>query len=393
MEIVDPRLKQWATHRQPEFIDKVNETGSIAAAEKALGLSNDVIGKSLRGLKRRAAQAGFSPAHDMGHTVPDGFRVKGVSTYYDAEGMPRGQWVKSTADDAARDEMLRDFVEDLCTGARGLAPPVPAPKHTTDQLLVVYKFGDPHFGMASGPEAGGDEFDTDEADRITRAGIDRLLSVSPDADTAIVNVIGDAMHANDGSALTPGSKNPLDVDKRGFHHALLMAARAWRYVVERALEKHQRVIVWMLPGNHDPDAAFSLALALSFYFEREPRVLIDVDRNAVFRYHRFGKNLFGAHHGDKVKMADLPLLMAVDRPEDWGNTVYRYITTGHIHHDVVKEIQGVRVESLRSLAPKDPWHAGRGYRALRDTRSTAYHVEYGEVEHYTVSAAMLGAKP
>lgn len=393
MDIVDPRLKQWAVHRQAEFIDKVNETGGIRAAEKALGLSSDVIGKSLRGLKKRAAQAGFSPAHDMGHTVPEGFRVKGVSTYYDAEGMPRGQWVKSTADDQARDEILREFVEGLCAGARGLAPLAPPPERTTAELLVVYKFGDPHFGMASGLEAGGDEFDTDEADRITRAGIDRLLSVSPDADTAIINVIGDAMHANDGSALTPGSKNPLDVDKRGFHHALLMAARAWRYVVERALEKHKTVIVWMLPGNHDPDAAFSLALALSFYFEREPRVLIDVSRNAVFRYHRFGKCLFGAHHGDKVKMADLPLLMAVDRPEDWGNTVYRYITTGHIHHDVVKEIQGVRVESLRTLAPKDPWHAGKGYRALRDTRSTAYHVEYGEVEHYTVSAAMLGAKP
>ena len=100
----------------------------------------------------------------------------------------------------------------------------------------------------------------------------------------------------------------------------------------------------------------------------------------------------GAHHGDKVKMADLPLLMAVDRPEDWGATVYRHISTGHIHHDVVKEVQGVRVESLRTLAAKDPYHALKGYRSLRDTRAAVYHREFGEVERYTVSAAMIGAK-
>jgi hypothetical protein len=111
----------------------------------------------------------------------------------------------------------------------------------------------------------------------------------------------------------------------------------------------------------------------------------------VFRYLRFGKCLLGAHHGDRVKMQDLPLLMAVDRPVDWGQTEFRYISTGHIHHDVVKEVQGVRVESLRTLAGKDPYHAFKGYRSLRDTRCVVYHEDYGEIERYTVGAAMLEA--
>ncbi len=34
----------------------------------------------------------------MVHTVPDGFQVKGVSTYYNDEGKPVGQWVKSVPD-------------------------------------------------------------------------------------------------------------------------------------------------------------------------------------------------------------------------------------------------------------------------------------------------------
>ena len=383
-------LRQWATPRQAELLDALEEHGTARAAAAVLGIHHSNFGRVLDAVKAKAALAGHSPEHDMTHTVPDGFKVRGVSTYYDKEGQPRGQWVKSTADDDRRAEILREFVTDLCQEARGRAPLTIPPSHTLADLLVIYKFGDPHFGMASGPEAGGDEFDTDEADRITRAGIDRLVSVTPPAASCIVEVIGDVMHANDSSALTPGHKNPLDVDKRGFHHALLMAARAWRYVIERALEKHDEVIVWMLSGNHDPDSAFSLAMALAFYFESEPRVKIDLGPN-VFRYHRFGKCLFGSHHGDRVKMADLPLLMAVDRAEDWGQTVYRYIDTGHIHHDVVLEVQGVRIESLRTLAPKDPYHSYKGYRSLRDTRAAAYHRSFGEVERYTVSAAMLEA--
>jgi hypothetical protein len=381
-------LRQWATDRQWEYLEAVEKHGTIRAAAAALGVHHSCIARSLKSVRAKAAIAGHSPEHDMTHTVPDGFRVRGVSTYYDQEGKPRGQWVKSAADDDRRTEILREFVEELCREARGRAPLTVAPVHLRADLLVIYKFGDPHFGMASGPEAGGDEFDTDEADRITRAGIDRLVSVTPNAQTCIVEIIGDAMHANDSSALTPGHKNPLDVDKRGFHHALLVAARAWRYVIERALDKHGEVIVWMLAGNHDPDSAFALALALSFYFESDPRVKIDLGPS-VFRYHRFGKCLFGAHHGDRVKMDALPLLMAVDCSEHWGQTVFRYIDTGHIHHDVVKEVGGVRVESLRTLAPKDPYHSFKGYRSLRDTRAAAYHSQFGEVERYTVSAAML----
>ena len=382
------------TDRQRECVQALIDIGSMIHAAKHLNTDERSFRRMISQIRARAAAQGYAPEYGMTEQVPDGFKLKGRSVLRKLDPVT-GQrvevlsWDKSSADDERRAEMLREWIEHLSVGARGLSPMVPTPPHTLRSLLVSYKFGDPHFGMATGPEDGGDEFDTDEADRITRAGVDRLVTTAPAAETCIVEVIGDAMHANDGSALTPGHKNPLDIDKRGFRHAMLKSAEAWRYVILRALEKHETVIVWFLEGNHDPDAAFSLALALAFYFENNPRVQIELTP-AVFRYHRFGKCLFGAHHGDKVKMADLPLLMAVDRPADWGATEFRYITTGHIHHDVVKEIQTVRIESLRTLAPKDPYHTAKGYRSLRDTRAVVYHEDYGEVERYTVGAAMLG---
>lgn len=380
--------REHLTPRQWEILEAIDKAGTQSGAAKALGVAVNCVNEAYQASKKKLARVGRAPGHFNDGAAP-GFRIGKVTVQRGPNGVER-VWERQHPEGDGAAEALRAFVAELCEPVRGKAPLIPAPRHLMSDMLVSYKFGDPHFGMASGPEAGGDEFDIDEADRLTRAGIDRLVAVAPPTESCIVEVIGDAMHANDSSALTPAHKHRLDVDKRGFSYALLRCARAWQYVIERALEHHKTVHVWFLRGNHDEDAAEAIKIALAFYFEREPRVVIDLEP-AVFRYLRFGKNLLGAHHGDKVKMADLPLLMAVDRPEDWGATVYRYISTGHIHHDVVKEVQGVRVESLRTLAPKDPYHASKGYRALRDTRAVAYHAEFGEVERYTVSAAMLAA--
>lgn len=380
-------FKEHLTDKQWEVLEAIKAHGSQRAAAAAIGVHSSAVDRHVAAVRKKMARIGHAPGHwDFG--APPGYTLGKVTRQIKNEdgtfSWPRYVPINDDEDG------LRKFIEELAQPIRGKAPLIQPPRHMMSDMLVSYKFGDPHFGMASGPEAGGDEFDIDEADRLTRAGIDRLIAVAPPTETCIVEVIGDAMHANDSSALTPAHKHRLDVDKRGFSYALLRCARAWQYVIERALERHKTVHVWFLRSNHDEDAAEAIKVILAFYFEREPRVVIDVGP-AVFRYLRFGKNLLGAHHGDKVKMADLPLLMAVDCPEDWGATVYRYISTGHIHHDVVKEVQGVRVESLRTLAPKDPYHAFKGYRSLRDTRAVAYHAEYGEVERYTVSAAMLSA--
>ena len=59
-------------------------------------------------LKRRAAKMGYSPEHSMTHTVPPGFRTKGVSSLYNAEGVLTAQWVKSVEDPAAQEAFMRE---------------------------------------------------------------------------------------------------------------------------------------------------------------------------------------------------------------------------------------------------------------------------------------------
>jgi hypothetical protein len=62
--------------------------------------------------------------------------------------------------------------------------------------------------------------------------------------------------------------------------------------------------------------------------------------------------------------------------------------TGHIHHES-KEFDGVLVESFRTLAAKDAYHAGGGYRALRDIQAVSYHRHFGEMSRARVSYKMI----
>ena len=129
-----------------------------------------------------------------------------------------------------------------------------------------------------------------------------------------------------------------------------------------------------------------LGIALDQFFENNPRVQVET-QPTTFWYYRFGKVLFGATHGDTCKPDKLPLVMAEDQAQNWGETEYRYWHTGHVHHDIVKEFVGCKFEAHRTLAAKDAWHTSQGYRSKRDMKSITYHKKYGEVSRYTMSIA------
>ena len=77
-------------------------------------------------------------------------------------------------------------------------------------------------------------------------------------------------------------------------------------------------------------------------------------------------------------------VMANDRAKDWGETTHRRFYCGHIHHEVVKEVPGVTVEYLRTLAGSDAWHRGQGYRAGRDMKMDVFHREDGLINRHIV---------
>jgi hypothetical protein len=235
--------------------------------------------------------------------------------------------------------------------------------------------------LAWAPESG-TNFDTGIACRELLACVVELVSAAPASERAIVCNLGDFLHAQDDTKMTPGHGNKLDVDGR-FAKVLEAGHMLLRGIIDAALTKHRHVTVRNLPGNHDPRVAAELAMWLRAVYEKEPRVSV-ADAYAAHQYDRFGLCLFGWHHGDRSPGVELPGIMAADRASDWGESKFRVWHCGHVHHLSRKESPGCVVETHRTLAAGDAWHAGR-YRAGRSLQAITYHREYGET-----ARAMVG---
>jgi hypothetical protein len=379
-------LRGYGTERQQEILEAVIATGSNNKASKVLSLNRRAVDHSINGLIKNAAMQGYSPAHDMVHTVPDGFKVKGISTYYNDEGKPIGQWVKSTADDARREQIIKEFIETLTNDVKGLSPLVNEPSLDNKDLLCVYPMGDPHFGMHAWWADAGEDFDLKIAEDLTKKAIDRLISVAPSAETAILLNLGDMFHADNQKNIT-NSGHQLDVDGR-WTKVQKVGLLCMIHCILRLLEKHKKVIFRINRGNHDGHSSYALALMISCYFHNESRVEVDLSPATAW-YYQFGKVLIGSTHGDTIKGADMMGIMATDKPKEWGDTLHRYWYVGHVHHQDLKEYRGVVVEYFRTLAARDAWHSGQGYRAGRDMRLIVLHKQHGEIERHRADIGML----
>jgi hypothetical protein len=322
---------------------------------------------------------------EVDKTLP-GFVHKKISALFGADGSLIQQWQIQSPERAAIAESVRAFVEGICEGK----PPgalINPPSASDDDLLCVYPMGDPHFGMrAHAPEAG-ENFDLKIAERDTKAVVDRLVSSAPPAKRAILANLGDFFHADDNSARTKQSGNPLDVDGR-WHEVLRVGGWTMVHLVNRLLQKHEIVEVLNERGNHDDISAIAMAIALGMHFHNNPRVIIH-DPASYFHFREFGVNLLGFTHGDGPKEADLIGIMANDEPEAWGRTKHRVFHRGHFHHDRVIDLTGGTVETHRTLAASDAWHRKTGYRAKRDMKAITYHRAFGEIARSRVNLDMV----
>jgi hypothetical protein len=381
----------FANPQQAKVIELLNELHTVSAVAARLGIKSAQVLRRITLLKSRAARRGFAPEHDQTKTVPAGQHIRGVSNYYsiDENGKSslKGQWVKSKADDFDRLQMIKDAAQELAQEYRGMYERIPAQQWQTSNLLTVYPMGDPHFGMFSWHEETGEDFDLEIAKRNLYAAVDKLVSLAPPGGRALVISLGDFFHADNKSAQTTRGTR-VDVDSR-WPKVLQAGIGCMRQCINRALERHDFVDVIIEIGNHDDHSSIFLAMVLKAYYENEPRVSVDTSP-AKFHYYRFGKNLIGVTHGDTCKLKDLNALMAAHRPKDWGDTKHRSWYTGHVHHESVKELTGgVRVETFRTLAPGDAWHAASGYHSGRDMRCDVIHKEYGRLTRHIVGIEQL----
>jgi hypothetical protein len=358
-----PRPDRGPTER-PHYIPDGHELAGVSR------LTDDSGATSAEWSKTRVAGA-----DEPSDPVPDSFLLDRTSVMRRGDGTTSVQWSSYKRDTVAQWEDVKTAVSQHVAEYVRPAPPVDAPAHADEDLLVAYPLGDPHIGMLAWANEVGEHFDLRIAERELCECMRQLVARSPAAAEAIVVNLGDFWHAQDDDQRTPKSGNKLDVDGRAGKVGRV-GLNLFRTLVDTALSKHARVRVRSIPGNHDPHSSFWLPEYIRAAYANEPRVTVEDGFNP-YQYDTFGRVLLGWAHGDGAKLDDLGEIMATDEPRMWGAARFRYWNTGHIHHWTQKELRGCVVDTHRTLAGRDAWHHHSGYRSGRALKAVAYHREYG----------------
>jgi hypothetical protein len=383
---IDENLYRYCTPRQKQILEAIERLGSARAAATELGMNIGGASETYLAVKRKAAKFGYSPEHDFTRPVPDGYVAKGVSTYYNAEGKPSGQWVKASMSHQALVDAIRETID----GFKDDIPPssvIVAPDASDEHLCNLYTFTDYHLGMLAWHKEGGSDWNISIAEQTIIAALAKMIDQSPKAHTAIINIQGDFLHTDGKTPVTPASKHVLDADSR-FPKIRRAAIRIIRSLVTMSLLRHQEVHLIIAEGNHDEESAGWLADLFAVHYEDEPRVTVN-DSVLPFYVLEWGNTMLGIHHGHKVKNESLPLLFAAQFPQEWGRTTRREIHCGHRHHRDEKEYNGVTVVQHPTLAARDAYAARGGWIADRAAWAITYHKKYGAVGRVMVTTEML----
>lgn len=364
-----------------------------SAAAAALGISRTTFQNRLRTARaREEGDTGFGPGGIGTGPERDGldpYVVKGVSTYFNADGEQRGQWVKTKIDDQRRAEAIRKAIEDRAARITPLAPvPLEKPHLLSNKLLNLVTITDYHIGMLAWHREGGDDWDVKIARETFRQCFGGMLALMPEAETCVINQLGDFLHTDGLVPVTPAHGNVLDADSR-FQKMASIATDLLEELVLLALERHARVHVVLAEGNHDESSSAWLRIMFRRIFRDEPRVTVD-DSPLPYYAYQHGKTMLAFHHGHKLKPTELPSLFAAEFSKMWGDTVKRYCHTGHQHHVDEKEGRGMTTLQHPTLAARDAYAARGGWIAERKAVGITYHADTGEAGRTIITPEMFG---
>ena len=378
-------ISELLTKNQQEIWDTyVSNNRNLLTTSKILNKKYSTVRSTFRHIREKLKELGKDPK-DI-DKIPDTTycsTVKSTSTLYDKNGNMIHQWVKSDVSKNQLKNLAKKFAAEYSNKLPKYKPTKCNSKDKYYKNLAVYPIADVHMGMLSWIEETGKNYNTKEADKITRCVISRLMDRTPPCEECLILNLGDFLHVDNQVHQTERSGNVLDVDGR-YAKILNIAIKLMRYIIEYGLQRHKKVTVINCTGNHDDLGSLWLSAALQNIYEKETRLTI-INEPKFRHYYTYGNTLIGCTHGNDIKLKDLPLIMATEMPEKWGKSKYRYFYTGHFHHDIISEYGDCKVETFRAICPQDAFSVSKGYMAGRDMKCIIIDPEKGEIERYTLN--------
>ena len=243
-------------------------------------------------------------------------------------------------------------------------------------LLEVCAF-DLHLGKAGEADEVGTKYNIDVACEIFLAALQDILAKAQKQGpiSRIVFPVGNDFLNIDNNHRTTTAGTPQDCD--GSFSKIFRRGRELLVQAINLLKQAAPVDVVVVRGNHDNASMFHLGDALYCWFHNDENVTVDNDAKSR-KYYTFHENLILYTHGDKEKQDKLPLIAATEEPAIWSASKWREIRVGHLHHEIVKEYNGVKIRWVPSLSGNDLYHYDRGYTGnVRVAQGFLFDPNYG----------------
>jgi hypothetical protein len=260
------------------------------------------------------------------------------------------------------------------------------PLEKTEGNLFVPCIFDLHLGKMAWGEETGEDYDLNIAKQRFDTALDDLISKATGNNIGrILFPVGNDLFNSDKAYPFPTTTNgtPQQDDTRW--QKLFREGRKLIIAGILKLSQIAPVDVVMVYSNHDRERGFYLGEVLEAVFANHPNVTVD-NVPKTNKYYQFGKVLIGTSHGDSIKPADAPLIMAQEVPQMWADTWYREFLFGHLHHtqkfitQTAKDYRGVIVTFLSSPSAADAWHALKNFKGcIKGAEGFVYNKEEGKV--------------
>ena len=384
------------TEKQQQILDLYIELGNKTAVADKLGLNESTVRAHIQRIERKGEAPWLSDA-----PTPEHMALAKTTVQYGPYGEVQREWKRLVP----HAEAMTEFVDSLCDRVQGKIKIAKSPKvkrQRKDILAEICCF-DAHIGMyAEAGETNGQNYDSDIAIKRIHNTTDALLCRMNNPEHIVVTFGGDMLHSDTRSNKTEMSGNVLDVDSR-YHMVVEKAVTACYDAVYMASEAAKNVTVVILEGNHSWHSEVWLAQVLKAAYSKCDRVNVIMQRSA--RKHMvWGDNLLVWTHGDSVAMNRWQGIISTEFAQLWGQTKWRHLKMGHIHHKNAKtaksivtsdskggwvENHGLLVEYLPALTATDAWHSMKGFIGSQQAMSGfEYHRSHGLITRLYEPAAL-----
>jgi hypothetical protein len=376
-QMIDPALLDYCTDRQREILEAIVSEGGFAAAARVIGCDRTYPDKVHRDVKKKAARQGYAPGHFQAGTAP-GYHM-GKVTIQRANGAVERVWERQHPIEEQYYSKIAEAIEALRVSPVRLKIPEP-PANLDGDIIPWLQIGDAHIGMLACEEETGANFNISIGEKELCVAAAHLIDRAPCSKRFVVSDLGDGTHYENFKAMTEASGHSVDFDTR-YWKMIDAYIRITLFIIDHALSRHESVDYIVSQGNHSRTNDIWIAALVKVAYRNTNRVNVLSNRSGIIAY-RMGKTFVMIHHGDKMKPETLRQVMAEDYAVDWGETTFRYIDGGHVHHSQRKELTGAIFESWNNLAPRDKYANDGGWRSKQAMSVVLRSRTYGELDRF-----------